>query len=176
MAIGQLQTRTIHQGDMPNRTSRSDPTREGTQHIVKHPDQAGTGVPTRGPTHLRPSRGSNPNPAATYSYVDGVRGVAPRRGLPTMAIGPPCNFCFNAHPRAPTYTAQHPPPRVAPTHPRPLPTLPATPSNTHHAMLPPSSAPRRNHPSPPNNLHHPPHTTPMRVTRGKWDTTHAPWT
>ena len=76
--------------------SRSNSTRSGTHHIIKRPDQAGIRVPARGPSHLHQTRGNNLNPATTCSYVEVVRGVAPRSGRPTMAIGPP------QHPPQPT--------------------------------------------------------------------------
>ena len=64
---------------------------KGTHDIVKRPDQAGLRVPTRGPSHLHPTRGTNLNPATTRSYAEVVRGVTPRSELPTMATGPPHN-------------------------------------------------------------------------------------
>ena len=99
--------------------SRSNSTKKGMHHIVKRPDQAGIRVPARGPSHLHPTRGNDLNPATTCSYVEVVRGVAPRSGWPTMAIGPPHNTRCNVCPRAPTRTSQHPPTRG--------------PNGTHHA-------------------------------------------
>ena len=76
-----------------------------------------------------------------------------------MAIGPPCNFYFNAHPHAnlhrttpttpggtnpcPPFTLRYPPRH-------PTPTTPCRPT---------SSAPRRSRPSLPNNLRYPTDST-----------------
>ena len=80
--------------------SRSDSTRKGMHHIVKRPDQARTRVPPRGPSHLHPTQGNDFNLATTRSYVEVVRGVAPRSGQPSTATGPPHNTCYIPLPRA----------------------------------------------------------------------------
>ena len=104
---------TKKQAGERNLPSRSDSTIKGTHHIVKCPDQAGIRVPARGPSHLHPTQGNNLNPATTRSYVEVVRGVAPRSRRPTMATGPPHHTRYNVYSWAPTHTSQHLPPRGA---------------------------------------------------------------
>ena len=128
--------------------SRSDSTRKGTHHIVKRPDQAGIRVPPSGPSHLHPTRGNNLNPATTRSYVEVVRGVAPRSGRPTTATGPPHNTRYILLPhvapilsRSSTHSTQHPVRRPTPT------------TGWSRPLLP-------------NNGQHPPQPTPVRAMRG----------
>ena len=80
--------------------SRSDSTGKGTHHAVKHPDLAGIRVRARGPSHLHPTWGNNLNPATTHSYVEAVRGAAPRSGQPSTATSPPHNTRHNPYPCA----------------------------------------------------------------------------
>ena len=88
--------------------SRSNSTRKGTHHVVKRPDQAGRRGPARGPTHLHPTRDTTVNPTTTRSYVEVVRGVAPRSGRPATVRGPPHVTRYILLPRAPTHPPQPP--------------------------------------------------------------------
>ena len=138
--------------------SHSNSTRKGTHHIVKGPDQAGKRVLARGPSHLHPTRGSNLT--TTCSYVEGVRGVAPRNVRPTMATGPPHNTRYNLLPRAPTHTLQQPVPRGAPILSR------SSTHSTHCATQhPPRGGTARSYPTADNTRHNPHPCTPC-VAKG----------
>ena len=75
----------------------SDSARNGTHHVVKHPDQAGIRVPARGPSHLHPTRGNNLNLAATRSYV-GVVQEPRQQGASKGPYAPPPNTGHHRQP------------------------------------------------------------------------------
>ena len=141
-------TGTEKRQDERHLPSRSNSTRKGTHHIVKRPDQAGIRVPPRGPSHLHPTRGNNLNPAKTRSYVEVVRGAAPRSGQPTTATGPTHNTRYILLPRAAPVLSH------SSTH------------STHCAtQLPPRGRAARSYPTT-DNTHHNPHPCAPWVAKG----------